>query len=245
MKTYRLTDRSCRWAAFKRALFALTALLLAGAGGLLFLASRSLLTIHSAWPLGLFLIVGCLFLPFGAWRMRVAMGTYRLSLSEDRLTQSMRGANDVTVGRDEVTEIIETPGTSLVVTPTTLLVVRSGERRRYIMVFDGLEEYADLRERLAAWRNVRIQPRSLWFTAVQQAAFLPLFACMVAAFLSSSPYVVVPCTLAFAVAMVVLLWMMQRSPHAATWAKVLSWALLLPLVMLVGRIAWICGLIGK
>jgi hypothetical protein len=246
MRTYRLGNRSCRGAAFKRAMFALAVLLLAVTAGLLYLAARSALTLQTAWPLALIALICVLVLPLGAWRMCAALGSYRLTLSEDRLTQSMRGANDVTVGRDEVTEITETPGTSLVVTPTTLLVVRTGKRRRYVMVFDGLEDYADLRARLAEWRDIKVLPaRSALSAALLQVAILFPAACIMATFWSSNPFVVVPAASAGIAAAVAGLWMMQRSMHAPAWAKIASWALLPVAAALVVRMAMICGLIGK
>ena len=240
MRTYRLSGHYCWRAAVRRAAFAVAVVLLAVGASALFLASRSALTWRSTWPLSLcsLLAVVGLGIPLGAWRMRAVSGSCRLILDEDRLTQSMRGANDVTVGRGEVTEIIETPATSL--------VVRTAERRRWIIVFDGLEEYADLRARLAEWRDIKTLPaRSPLSPVLRQAAILSPTACLLAAFLSSNPYVVVPFASAGAAAMVVVLWMMQRSLHAPVWAKVLSWAVLAPIALMVVRIAMVCRLIGK
>jgi hypothetical protein len=246
MRTYRLSDHACRLAMLKRALFALAVILLCGAGGMLYLASRSALTLRTAWPLGFFVLVGCLFLPFATWRARAALGSYRLTLSDDRLTQSMRGATDVTVERGEVTEIVESPGARLFMVPGTLLTVRTTDLRRQVIVLDGLEEYADLCARLAEWHEVKtLPPQTLASAALRQAAVLVPAACIVAAFYWSDPYVVVPFALAGAASTLAALWMMQRSPHAPIWAKVVSWVILLPVALLVARAAWVCGLIGK
>ena len=163
-------------------------------------------------------------------------GSYRLTLDDDRLTQSLMMAKDVTVGRDEVTEIVERTGTSL--------LVRTAKRRRYIYVFEGLEEFAEFRARLAEWRPIKTLPAYPPLSVtVRQATLLIPAACMFLAIYSSNPYVVIPFASAGAVAMVVCLWMMQRSVHAPAWVKIATWALLVPIALMLWRIAMVCGLI--
>ena len=149
MKIYRLSTRYCWLAVLNRLLLGIAVLLLVLIVQLLFL----LLTSRLTWQLAEFLCsiiaaFGAILFAFGALYGRMVWGSYRLTLDDDRLTQSLMTAKDVTVSRDEVTEIVERPGTSL--------LVRTAKRRRYIYVFEGLEEFAEFRgtaDRVAAHQD--------------------------------------------------------------------------------------------
>jgi hypothetical protein len=236
MKVYRLSNGYCWLAVLKRLLFLIAVLLLVLVSQLLFLLFRSMLTWQLAEHMCLIVAaIGVVASAFGALYGRMVWGSYRLTLEDARLTQSMMTAKDVTVGRDEVTEIVERPGTSL--------LVRTAERRRHIFVFEGLEEFAEFRARLAEWRPIKTLPAySPLSVTVRQAALLIPTACMLLAFYSSNPSVVIPSASAAAVGMVVGLWMMQRSVHAPVWAKIATWAVLAPVALMLWRIAMVCGL---
>jgi hypothetical protein len=237
MKIYRLSNRYCWLAVLNRLLLGIAVLLLVLIVQLLFLLPTSRLTWQSAELLcsivGAF---GVILTAFGALYGRIVWGSYRLTLDDDRLTQSLMTAKDVTVSRDEVTEIVERPGTSL--------LVRTAKRRRYIYVFEGLEEFAEFRARLAEWRPIKTLPAYSPLSAtVRQAALLIPAACILLAIYSSNPYVVVISASAGTGAMVVCLWMMQRSVHVPVWVKIATWVVLAPVALMLWRIAMVCGLI--
>ena len=231
MHTYTLT--AAGYAAQKQRAI-IQSLAIYGTAGLAGLAAANRGDFSSAGLIGLAiglpavaLLVG-LMLWSGLRAHRSAWESYRLTLDSDALSRQLRG-KELSIRRDDVTQIEEYPGAGL--------MVRTTDRQWAIFIPIGLEAYETVHAQLAEWRP---------FTTKQNQRQL-LIRCLLWALVGIGG-VVIPTTthnvwvavLVGGPMLVLMIWIAirtQRNRDALVWQKAFYWlGVVLIAVMVATRI---------
>ena len=184
----------------------------------------------------------CLAGGFGLWRgysrRRAVLQGFQVILERDEITRVMPGLADLTLFRDEITDLTETPLAGL--------TIRTADPRRWMAVPAALVDYEELRGVLAGWKTIRVLPRSRRIgLAVRIALLTAIAGALLATFFSMNPYVVVPCGIFLLVFCLWGLWSIQRSAMIDARTKLVSWVVLLPVLGVVLRLALALGFMGQ
>jgi hypothetical protein len=170
------------------------------------------------------------------FRTRGLLRGFRIYLERDALTRTAPGLADLTLFRDEIVEIVETPGLGVAVFPR--------DRWSNILVPAALVGYEEVRRELSRWKEISVRPRYAFLQgALAIGLGILILAAWFLAFVPGMPYLAVPCGVTATSALMYFIWVVQRSPHFDRRTKWLVWGLLLSILPIVLKITMDLGLI--
>lgn len=153
--------------------------------------------------------------------------SYQLFIGPDSVLKKQRRMPDLEIKRDQITSLHEFPSKGL--------LIKTGERRRFIFVPVSVERYDEVKARLTQWREIEPVPqRTAWFRqVVYYSLMLVGTVALITAMKSQEPRIFLPLGLLL---VPFLLWGLietQRSPNVDRRFKLWSWLMLLPVFLLV------------
>jgi hypothetical protein len=240
MSSYRLSESFCAKRPLPNVL--LIAVLLILIMPLLFIGLTSIPEISQKltpitmliWLIFVLLTV-CFALGSVYFRQRAVLQKFRLFLEGDCLTRTGPGLADLSLFRDEIVEIVETPGVGAAVFPK--------ERSCGILVPAGLIGYDEIRATLSQWKEITVRPKQSLRQLAPIGITVLLVGVGVATFVLESPYLVIPLGSAFIAFLLWGLWIIQRSPQLNLRTKLFAWMVFFPIFSILGKMALACGLL--
>lgn len=165
-------------------------------------------------------------------RSQRQLESFRILLDDHSIRRVMNEFPDLAVQRSEVTAIEEREGQGLAVYGT--------DRRVSLPVPIHVERYAELRRALEQWHPIEPKPpaRGAGWTVLAMAAVIAGFG---VTFLATNLLLVIVVGSALAIALILCMVMVLRSPHTNARLKRNMLVALLPLAAIIARVAMALG----